>query len=391
MITDNLAQKELDDALLIAVKRNDLGACINALENGANVNQTNANDITPLHLACYIGKAKTVKLLIERGANVNQPDKYGRTALYLACERDYTETVNLLIEKGANLNQADSRGRTPLYLACEKGCAKTADLLTNVGANVNQPDKYGRTPINLVCMYCYTEIAQLLIKHGAIGNLFEDIKQKIPDYAAAMEWCNNAFKDEPVYGCNLNEEAKNIINIIVANKFIDNDYTIEEIDQFFAHHNESQMLLDARCKIIKKVQRSDVYIHKWSDKIAKYLSEGCNFCVEDIGLAPKEKLANYVIEYLKSHGVSSCSEVAARALNLGDNDCATEIQKKIAVEIAGNASLESDFLELLSKPHLIARISEFNYLFKEILISASFEDPGNEQLTQDCLGSFGCY
>src|SRR5262249_48468744 len=55
-----------------------------ALENGADINETDNRGLTALHSAAYVGFDSIVQFLASHGANVNQGDKRGRTALDVA-------------------------------------------------------------------------------------------------------------------------------------------------------------------------------------------------------------------------------------------------------------------------------------------------------------------
>lgn len=46
------------------------------LENGADVDEVNFIDSTPLNIAAQIGNLELVKLLLEKGANVNKSIEY---------------------------------------------------------------------------------------------------------------------------------------------------------------------------------------------------------------------------------------------------------------------------------------------------------------------------
>ncbi len=396
----------LQEFIIMAIRTNDIDQFKSLINNNkiVDINRPNYMGYFALKEACSSGNTEIVKLLLEHGANVNQPDFFG-TSLHAACKEGHTEIVKLLLEHGANVNQPHKLYGSPLHVTCAHHTPKKASL----------------------------EIVKLLIEHGDTSNVIASMRVvQITYHLDAQKWCNNAFQDHPVYDdANfLPEGAKNIIKTIVANKFIDNNFTAGEIDQFFRSHSSCGMLQAARDDI------TEIALNIQADKIAKYLSEEEYPYIKNLDWMPQEKLAAHIIEYLKSYGVSSYAGLASRALCLGDNDHATEIQKAIADEITRGAHLEeyleksitgknlkisyfnpiflecikenteektiaqllnelketglyefSDFLEKLSNPDSITEMgSEFKELenfdkmpdYKKILIASRFENPGND-------------
>src|SRR5262245_34353280 len=63
--------------------------------------------IEPLTYACTIGKMFMVKQAINEGANVNETDEDGITPLHVAAENGYVEIVELLLNYGADQNRRD--------------------------------------------------------------------------------------------------------------------------------------------------------------------------------------------------------------------------------------------------------------------------------------------
>lgn len=57
------------------------------VQNGADVNSTNTDEETPLHIATLIGRDEIVDFLIKSGADVNRKDKNEKTALDIAVEK----------------------------------------------------------------------------------------------------------------------------------------------------------------------------------------------------------------------------------------------------------------------------------------------------------------
>jgi len=100
---------------------------------------------TPLHLCVNQIDYTATKILLNAGANVNLTDKEGSTPLHLACEFPVGITmvkiISLLIENGPNLEAKDSKGHTALHKVVESSSKFTrigpesAKILLNAGAN----------------------------------------------------------------------------------------------------------------------------------------------------------------------------------------------------------------------------------------------------------------
>ena len=73
----------------------------------------NANNQTPLHLACFHNSYECVQLLIGLGADVNAIDKDGKSVLVNAINSNNIKIIELLIINGADCNKKDSEGKSP--------------------------------------------------------------------------------------------------------------------------------------------------------------------------------------------------------------------------------------------------------------------------------------
>jgi hypothetical protein len=75
---------------------------------------------TPLHVACFRGQAKIVKLLLEAGADPNSTNRKDESCLYWARDMDvpeYTEIYELLIKYGASDDGRSNKGGGMLGIA----------------------------------------------------------------------------------------------------------------------------------------------------------------------------------------------------------------------------------------------------------------------------------
>ena len=130
-----------------------------------NLNVRNENGNTPLNLAVYNGRAASARLLIDAGADINIPDKYQQTALHMAACNGYNDIVDALIKRpDMNLNVRNENGDTPLNVAADNGRAASARLLIDAGADINIPDKYQQTALHMAACNGYNDIVDALIK-----------------------------------------------------------------------------------------------------------------------------------------------------------------------------------------------------------------------------------
>ncbi len=116
--------------LHIAAEKADIRTLMFLIENGANVNITDANGNTPLIF--IINKTRnleTTKHLIEKGAAVNTQNQTGETALMYAAWRGYTDIVELLLENRADATLKNGHGETALTLAESKGHSEIVKML----------------------------------------------------------------------------------------------------------------------------------------------------------------------------------------------------------------------------------------------------------------------
>lgn len=132
-----------------AVKQNDVAQVAKILQEGADVNQLDKFNHTPLHYA----NVDTAKLLLDADADVNarQTDRpsgdYGCTPLHYAAEDNNIELIKLLIAHGANVNMATERGWTALHMAYDN--IDTIKVLLEAGADVNAQDHvHGNTVLH---------------------------------------------------------------------------------------------------------------------------------------------------------------------------------------------------------------------------------------------------
>jgi Ankyrin repeats (many copies) len=135
-------------ALLEAVLLGDLELVRSLVQAGADVNQRGGWDgNTPL---CSAEEDSMVCLLLELGADPNQANQSEWTPLNLACSSTLgIAALRALLVAGADPNRADSSGFTPLMRMCQNKDLAEVELLLQFGADPNAVDKRGKTPMQI--------------------------------------------------------------------------------------------------------------------------------------------------------------------------------------------------------------------------------------------------
>ncbi len=102
-------------ALHYAARSGKLDICRLLVEDyHADVNvKTREGLATPLHRAAFMGRNEVCKFLIQQGARVNEQDADGMTPLHKAVQQGKEETVQLLMSCNADVGVRDKKGRTP--------------------------------------------------------------------------------------------------------------------------------------------------------------------------------------------------------------------------------------------------------------------------------------
>jgi len=140
---------------------------------------------TALQWAIRKGHGPVIQTLVDYGANVNVTDFQGRTPLHLAvsaleeCQtfdecRFCFDMIRFVIERGAVVNVADENGTTPLHLAAELGNEDVVSLLIENGACVDSQDNEGETPIFGAIRAQRTDVVKQLVQDFKADTLLQN-------------------------------------------------------------------------------------------------------------------------------------------------------------------------------------------------------------------------
>ena len=236
----NVPAADLSTALNLAIQNGFYDVASFLVDKGADINQADVLDCTPLFLAVHARNMDTsvgipwvvtadalplMKKLLDKGADPNHRVKFtpafrknnassgspwldygGATAFMRAAAAGDMPGMRLLLQYGADPNMQTSHGLTPLGAAAGIGYMggmskewsreqryESVKFLLDLGGSVQASDSVGRTPLHGAAALGYPEVVQLLVDHGARldakdkGGSVDSKEQLIPlDYAIGV-------------------------------------------------------------------------------------------------------------------------------------------------------------------------------------------------------------
>ena len=138
-----------------------------------NINETNGDGETPLHITCRVGDILYLKALATNPrCDLNVQNKIGETALHLAIcsELDCVEKVQYILESDhCDLNVINHMGLAPLHIAVKNNYSEmTGMLLKSPKCNPNIQDSNGNSSLHLAVNKKFFPILELLLMHKRI-------------------------------------------------------------------------------------------------------------------------------------------------------------------------------------------------------------------------------
>ena len=134
-------------------------------EKIVDINDTNANHETPLHLACAFGHKHIVHILISNRADMYKKDIFNNAPIHRAVSQGHTDTMDYLITDCAcNPKIKGYQGRTLLHFACGVGNFEfITTLIEKYGISPMATDAVNQTPLHIAASHGQEEVVRLLI------------------------------------------------------------------------------------------------------------------------------------------------------------------------------------------------------------------------------------
>ncbi|MBC7854171.1 MAG: ankyrin repeat domain-containing protein [Pirellulaceae bacterium] len=127
-------------------------------------------DWSPLFLAVAFGSPQDVKALVNQGADLNQTDAWERTPFLLSVHAGRLEIARLLLASGSNRRTTGRCGQTALMLAISRNDAPMLEWLVSEGWDVEETNDFGDFPLVEAAKYGAVECLKVLLQAGAVAS-----------------------------------------------------------------------------------------------------------------------------------------------------------------------------------------------------------------------------
>ena len=131
----------------------------------------------PLHYAVKSGSFECVETLVEGSGDT--PDlevrtTAGETPLAMACSLGHYEIAKYLLKKGASVHETKKKKKNPLILAAQNGHIHIVSLLLRHGIHPDVPDSSGNTACHYAAGYGWSNVLRFLVENGADPDIKND-------------------------------------------------------------------------------------------------------------------------------------------------------------------------------------------------------------------------
>lgn len=178
----------------ICYNRTHTSCLLEFIKLGADVNDKDEDDKTPLEIAVGNMNIGAIHVLIDHGADIEAKNDKGETVLHLAVTIPNYYGVKSLIELGADVNATNNSLETPLHKLMERlysfgGLIESLQHLLKAGADVFAKTKADNTPLDYAEMYGLDKCVDIIKEHRSrqyfmcllMGHLQSDCKlSRIP-------------------------------------------------------------------------------------------------------------------------------------------------------------------------------------------------------------------
>lgn len=136
------------------------------LEAGGDIEVTDENQNTLVHLAVENGAVETLEALKEHGANLNRVNRNGETALLRSIRMGFNFSTHELLILSADFNVCDNRKVCPIHEAFQQNDFSLVSTLIQCGASPATPNAEGKNILHLAAWNHDLEMLNVILLEG---------------------------------------------------------------------------------------------------------------------------------------------------------------------------------------------------------------------------------
>ena len=187
------------NGLMLAAAENDLYLAQVLIQHGCNLNfldHNNRNALFHSINSAFQDQSEMVNLLVNSGVNLNQLDAEGLSPLTLAVLKGDKEIVRILLNSGADVNhQVLKDGNTALHYAVNLNKPELIQLLLLKKPELSVRNKNNQTPMEIAAGLSRTEVYQILAEEY---NLRErELSKRKEEIASLNSQVNHPIHNNP--------------------------------------------------------------------------------------------------------------------------------------------------------------------------------------------------
>ncbi|NPD84761.1 hypothetical protein HNS38_08335 [Lentimicrobium sp. L6] len=241
------------------------------LDNNADINfRVSSNGYNSLQYALFTNKLSTIQLLIDKGIDVNNSDNNQQTALHLALNRRSYKVYDALMAANCDMNAQYSNGNTALHYSIENNLDSISKCLIDAGADLKLLNNNKESALFIAIENNNRDLVDLLQQKGsklpqdkqkknellqfAVKNKFQAIAAELLENGAELSGIDSK-------GRNLLHLAAIGGNLEWVNKLLDKEFDVNVVDSLnrtALHYSAEQNNID----IAKLLVKNGADIHK---------------------------------------------------------------------------------------------------------------------------------
>ena len=243
------------------------------------INSTNSDYETPLHLACVLGHKYIARVIISNGGNMYKRDMYNNAPIHRALSQGHVDIVDSLIsEFECDPHITGYQGRSLLHFACGNGNVEfVTKLIQHHNISPLVTDAIQQTPLHIAASHGKNQIATLLISRyncpvdskGSGGNTplhlasycghITLVKHLVLDHKADLKICNE-FHETPLHMAAIGGHG-DIVNMLIT-EFNCCPHVVGFCDRSLLHYSCLNGSIDQSTMLITKFGQDPNVIDK---------------------------------------------------------------------------------------------------------------------------------